>query len=172
MKTTLLLLISVLLVISGCSINSQRSNNRDKHNNDIEKISYDLTPTFITEGSEMRGINGKIGFLNLKFQADAPQKVLWHFWGQADEISGTFRLEGTHLLSGKKTPSLVDNNTQEMIWESPSYYTQPNLGAIKTMPSSLLFEEPGVWKLNVYLDGKNFAELIVEVEEKRFEPIE
>lgn len=167
MKFTLLLLISVLLVMSGCSINSQRSNNVDNQSNGIEKISYDLTPTFITEGSEMRGIKGKIGFLNLKLQADVSEKVLWHFWGQPDDISGTFRLEGTHLLSGKKTPLLVDNNTKEMVWESPYAYTQPNLGAIKSMPSSLLFEEPGIWKLNVYIDGKNFAKLIVEVEEEK-----
>ncbi|QED46996.1 DUF4871 domain-containing protein [Cytobacillus dafuensis] len=164
MRTTLLFLISVFFVISACSPNSQNTKIEDKQKDGEEKISYNLTPTFITEGHEMRGIEGRIGFLNLKFKAKESQKVLWHFWGEENEISGTFKLEGTHLLSGKKTPLLVNLNTHEKIYESIQPYTQANLGAIKSMPSTLLFEEPGVWQLNVFIDNKHFAELVVEVD--------
>lgn len=154
-----MVIISLFFVISACSPNGEEQKSAE------EKKDYVLTPIFSVEGHEMRGIKDKIGFLNLNFTTKEPQKVLWHFWGDSNDLTGVFRLEGIHLNSGKKVPLLVDSNTQKKTYESTQPYTQENLSAVKTMPSTLVFEEPGIWQLNVFINEKEYAELVIEVSE-------
>jgi hypothetical protein len=168
MRTIVSFLITAI-VLMGCSSNNVENEKIEVEQNQTQTLKENckLTGTFLTEGHEMRGIKGKIGFLNLTLESKNPQKILWHFWGEEDEISGKFKLEGTHILSGEKTPLLTDSNSQVRLWESPQTFTQPNLGAIKTLPSIIAFPKHGEWKLDVYLNDKQYAELIVVVEKEK-----
>lgn len=125
---------------------------------------FEVSPIFESNGYEFKGIEGKIGIQNTTFKAQEYQKVLWHFWGESEEIKGNFRVVGTHLETGEKKPVLLINpEGNETTWEYDDHFTQPNLGADKTKPSALWFDKPGVWKLDVSLGGSHFAEIIVEV---------
>ncbi|MGO4888005.1 hypothetical protein ACJ2A9_09625 [Anaerobacillus sp. MEB173] len=124
----------------------------------------ELSRAFESNGYEFKGVEGKIGIQNTTLKAQEYQKVLWHFWGDSEEIKGNFRVEGTHLVTGEKKPILLVNpQGNETTWEYDNHYTQPNLGADKTKPSALWFDKSGIWKLDVILDNSHFAEIIVEV---------
>ncbi|WP_409291025.1 DUF4871 domain-containing protein [Peribacillus sp. SCS-37] len=123
-----------------------------------------LTNTFETEGEEMRGIKGRIGISNNRLMDESYNKVIWHFWGDPSNIKGEFKVIGTELKSGEKKPVLlVDTNSKERTWSYKGNYTQPNLGAVKTMPSALWFDNPGKWMLEVYINGEHYEDLIVNV---------
>ncbi|WP_409296495.1 DUF4871 domain-containing protein [Peribacillus sp. SCS-26] len=132
------------------------------------KEATQLTNTFQIEGEEMRGIKGRIGISNTRLMQDSYNKVIWHFWGDPSNIKGEFKIIGTELKSGEKKPVLLVNpNQKERTWSYKGNYTQPNLGAAKTMPSALWFDTPGKWKLGVYIDGEHYEDLIVNVSESK-----
>ncbi|MCG7346183.1 DUF4871 domain-containing protein [Sporosarcina sp. ACRSL] len=127
-------------------------------------INYEATPTFISEDEEFVGVEGKVGFLNGSYTANEPQKTVWHFWGEPDEINGAVRVEGTYLETGEKYPLLLNEHSfKTATWEYNNGFTQPNLGASKTMPSYVGFEKSGLWKVSVYIDSEKFGEFILEV---------
>ncbi|MFD1737608.1 DUF4871 domain-containing protein [Bacillus salitolerans] len=129
-------------------------------------INYEATPTFISEGEEFVGLEGKVGFMNNNFKENEPEKTLWHFWGESDEIKGIVRVEGTHLETGEKSPLLLNSySLKDATWEfNHGYFTQPNFGATKTMPSYVGFEKSGLWEVSVYVDGNHLGEFILDVE--------
>lgn len=131
-----------------------------------EAIDYEATPTFVSEAEEFAGVEGKVGFLNGVYTANEPRKTLWHFWGHSDDINGAVRVEGTHLETGEKTPLLLDGYSfDHATWEFDHGFTQPNLGATKTMPSYVGFEKPGFWEVSVYTNGNHIGDFIVDVKE-------
>ncbi|PLR77941.1 hypothetical protein CU633_07905 [Bacillus sp. V3-13] len=148
-----LLALSCLMLLTAC-----------KEQKVAEIQNYELTPTFSVENNTLRGIPDKIGFLNLDFKANELHKVLWHLWGSPDVITGTFRVEGTHIETNEKTKVLL-NGSRLKTWELADGYSQGELGANKTKPSYVQFDKPGNWKLEVVINERKFAELIIEVGE-------
>ncbi|MBU8880084.1 DUF4871 domain-containing protein [Bacillus sp. FJAT-29790] len=127
-------------------------------------INYEVTPTFVSEAEDFVGIEGKVGFLNNNFKENEFEKTVWHFWGESDEIKGVVRVEGTHLETGEKFPILLNGpNLKNATWEFNNGFTQPNLGATKTMPSYVGFEKSGLWEVSVYLNNNHLGEFILEV---------
>ncbi|PLR77938.1 hypothetical protein CU633_07880 [Bacillus sp. V3-13] len=153
MRSYLLVLACLILLCTACS---------EQEATEIQD--YELTPTFTVENNTLRGIRDKIGFLNLDFKANEITNVLWHFWGTADILTGTFRVEGTHIETNEKMQVLL-NGSRLKTWELPEVYTQGELGADKTKPTFVQFDKPGKWKLDVIIGERKFAELIIEVDE-------
>ncbi|RKD25972.1 hypothetical protein BEP19_03340 [Ammoniphilus oxalaticus] len=138
-----IIVISSLSVLVGCGANSTS-------NTDVE-----LSPTFIVEGSEIQGIEGKIAIFPSEFIAEQTNKYLWHFWGVGDE-SFEFRVEAIDIQTGEKiNPFPLDVPTKVL----PS----PLRGAEATSPSSVTLPKSGIWQLDAYVNEELFGSIIVEV---------
>ena len=107
----------------------------------------------------MIGVEGRVGFIydkeTLPFTKGEPNKYMWHFWGDEEQLKGTFKVVGTH-----------ENSNEELIIVQPQKLAGPNNGADYHMPSSMELPESGMWKLDTYFDDKLFESIYVHVEEK------
>lgn len=122
-----------------------------------ENTNMEVSPKFISSGSEMQGVEGKIGILGPEFVADQVNKHMWHLWGSQDELRGSFKVEAVNMKSREKiNPFTVD---------LPTSIGGPNNGADAHLPSSMKLPEPGIWQLNAYLDNKLFGSINIEVKE-------
>ncbi|OUS68643.1 hypothetical protein B1748_33435 [Paenibacillus sp. MY03] len=110
------------------------------------------SPTFTSGSYEMRGIEGKIGFIDPGFVARKPNKYMWHAWGAPSELEGSFEVKA------------VKQGTQQMISviEGLRFGGAIN-DADASIPSSMALPEPGVWRLLPFVGGRLMESIVVEV---------
>ncbi|MBD3107714.1 hypothetical protein IEO70_04980 [Bacillus sp. AGMB 02131] len=113
---------------------------------------------FESGGYEMIGEEGKIGFIYdsevTKFYPDKEQKYMWHLWGK-------------ERLSGKTAFKVVATSKEkEEIIILEGELGGPNNGADAHTPSMLKLPEPGMWKLDAYVEEELFGTIFVEVHEE------
>lgn len=120
---------------------------------DVGEPSWEAAGTFDAENYTMTGIEGKVGFINPGFVAGQPNKYMWHFWGNEEELDGRFEVLAVKQGSKELVP----------VFEADSLGGEHN-GANRHLPSSMTLPEPGLWRLLPYVDGKLIESIVVEVE--------
>jgi hypothetical protein len=117
---------------------------------------------FEAGGYTMIGEKDRIGIIYdgsevLRFYPDKEQKYMWHFWGKSEEFTNEFKIVAFREGSDEK---LVISDMQ---------LAGPNNTADQHSPSMMSLPKPGLWKLEVYFDGKTkpFGSVVVEVHDKK-----
>ncbi|MFJ5624862.1 DUF4871 domain-containing protein [Peribacillus loiseleuriae] len=167
-KSMVLIFLSVLFLVVGCSSNetvdSKLTLPEDIPNfvqeSDFEKVDWDRTVTeFDTSTrSDMVGNKNKLGIIGPELKPNEVEKWLWHFWG-IDK--GEFTVVGYNQDTSKITPVLSDG-----AWSRNGVGGGKIEGADASMPSNVVLPEAGTWALLVYIDGKLFDTLIMDVKDK------
>lgn len=153
-----LIVIMLLLInaglLTGC--NNEVVNNES---------ALELSPTFEVDyvdeqGNDrkftFRGIENKNGITDAPLIVGVSQKVIWHFWDDAEKLIGkTFKVEGTSIETGERI----------ILFESGPLTLAPNLGATTSLPSGIKLNSTGLWKLDIYLDDEYYETLVVEGKE-------
>lgn len=105
------------------------------------------SPLFETNNYTMIGEGGRAGFIYevdevTRFYENKVQKYMWHFWGSETEITGYFKVIGTH-----------ENSSEEIIIvpEGEISIPSPNNGADHHIPTQMSLPEKGMWKLEAFL---------------------
>lgn len=120
---------------------------------------YALSPSFdLDMGSnqaiEVTGIEGKIAISYTKpFQADTPYDVLWLFWNNQNKIEG----KKMEVMGFKKDSTLT---SQILVVENLG---GTHLGANAHHKTKMIIPEPGIWRLQVKIEGQDFWDIVLEV---------
>ncbi|KQL52241.1 hypothetical protein AN964_00915 [Heyndrickxia shackletonii] len=130
----------------------------------IQKEHWQVSPTFdlldrdgsIVYKNRVRGIKGKIGFLDTEFIAKDPRagaKMFWYVWGDPDKlINKELKATATHEGTGEK---FVVNETEI---QGPVY--GEDASALTTFKP---FPKKGLWKIDVSIDGHPYGSIVVNV---------
>jgi hypothetical protein len=115
---------------------------------------WELSSLFKSESYMLRGTEGKVGFIDPGFIAGKSNKYMWHFWN------------GERELDGKLTVMAVKQGDEQMI----EVFAGTNLGgalngADRSLPSSMVLPEAGVWRLLPLIEGRLVDSIVVEVKE-------
>lgn len=119
------------------------------------------SPLFESNNYTMIGEEGRAGFIYgdnevTRFYEDQVQKYMWHFWGSATELTGYFKVIGTH-----------ENSSEEIVVvpEGGMSIPAPNNGADHHVPTHMALPEKGIWKLEAVIDDEIIGTVFVEVHE-------
>jgi len=130
----------------------------------IPKEQWQVSPTFdlldrdgsIVYKNRVRGIEGKIGFLDAEFIANDPRagsKMFWYAWGNPDKlINKELKATATHEETGEK---IVVNETE---LQGPIYGAEAS-----ALTSFKPFPKKGLWKMDVSIDGRPYGSIVVNV---------
>ena len=123
---------------------------------DFEQIDWkkEARPFQASTGEDMVGIQDKLGIIGPELEAGKIQKWLWLFWG-IDQGEVTF-------VGYNQRTSNISSVLHDGVW-SFDVKGGGMYGADASMPSNVRLPEEGKWALIVYLDGKWFETLIVDV---------
>jgi hypothetical protein len=130
----------------------------------IKKEKWEVSPTFdrmdwngsIVSKKDIRGIKGKIGFLDTQFVAKDPRagsKMFWYVWGNPDQLLfKDLKATATYEETGEK---FTLNETK---LEGPVYGEDAS-----ALTSFNPFPKKGLWKIDVSIDAHHYGSIIVKV---------
>jgi hypothetical protein len=165
------------LVISGCQSSTVQEVEKPININlpkdipsfvtkkDFEKIDWNKTVIEFNTGerSDMVGNKNKLGILAPEFKPNEVQKWMWHLWG-------VNKVELTIVGFNKETktvhPILFDREIDKWYWTGKGKAMGAVNGADAHMPSNVNVPEAGKWAFLVYIDGKLFDTLVIDVKDK------
>jgi hypothetical protein len=98
------------------------------------------------------GVKDRIGITTAPLLVDVSQKVLWYFWGDPEKLTGSLKIMGTSKNSGEAIT----------LFEGKLGKGNSVLGSTTSMPSGIKLTDAGLWRLDVYINGKLFESLIVQ----------
>lgn len=120
------------------------------------------SPLFGSGSYTMIGEEGKAGFIYddsevVRFYENESQKYMWHFWGSQTELTGPFKVVGTH-----------ENSSEDIVVvpEGDVSIPNPNSGADHHVPTLMSLPEKGMWKLEALINDKVMGTVYVEVHEQ------
>ncbi len=143
-KLLMLTVISIVFMLGACK--SEKTIKEEKWE--------DNSPTFTNEYGEMFGKEGSIGIIGPKTITENGQKWMWHFWGTEDITYKEWEVKAFKQGEEEAINPITKKNEQLF----------PRGDEINGhSPSSVLFPSSGLWKLKVYIDGKYFDEIIVDI---------
>ncbi|RBP85983.1 uncharacterized protein DUF4871 [Cytobacillus firmus] len=117
----------------------------------------DNSPTFSTEHGEMFGKEGSIGIIGIKTVTENGQKWMWHFWGDEDISGKQWEVKAFKQgMEEKINPITFKDNTLTPRGKKINGHAR----------SSVKFPSSGLWKLQVYIDGEFFDEIIVDINQE------
>lgn len=119
---------------------------------DVQEPSWELSSTFNSGTFRMRGTEGRIGIMEAGFRGGRNNRYLWHFWGNEQELGGTFKLMAVQQESGE---------LKELIPSAP--LNKGINGADRMVLTSISLPSSGRWQLMAYIDDRLFDSIIVEV---------
>ncbi|WP_226579785.1 DUF4871 domain-containing protein [Halobacillus litoralis] len=144
MKLKFVVPIVLLCIILGCQTNEPENGGS----------AIKETETFESGSYTMLGQKGKIGFIKASFSAQEEQKYMWHFWGDDEELKGSFRVEGKQEETGR-TITVVEADG----------LGGPNNGADAHIPSIMSLPDSGKWHLDAYVGDQLFGTITINVSE-------
>ncbi|MFF5400321.1 hypothetical protein ACFY5J_24105 [Peribacillus butanolivorans] len=161
-----------LFVVSGCtSTKVQEPQNQNKLSlpedipnfvteKDFEKIDWDRTAIKFDTGTsgDMVGNKNKLGIIGPELKPNEVEKWLWHFWG-IDK--GELTIVGYNQDTSNISPVLSDG-----VWSRTGVGGGKINGADASLPSNVALPKAGKWALLVYIDGKLFDTLVMDIKEK------
>lgn len=136
--TASIILLVITLVMTSCH---QTVNDEDH---------WKISPSF----GAFRGVEGKVGFLDVPFVIGKENKYMWHFWDDDFDQNGVLKVKGTSRETGKE---------QIIIEALP--LAGPLNGARAHAPSLMALDSSGLWKLDVYVSDKFIESIVVHVAE-------
>ena len=159
-KSNMLFTFLIIMVLSACT------SNESTEDNFVAEVSPTFAIPVMFDDKKvqyiLRGEQGKLGLLVgsglengdvelLPLIANEPNKYMWHFWGQ--NLTGkSLKVIGTNVETNEETV-ILDN-----------YVLAGELnGADAHVPSSMVFPNAGIWKLDVYVEKELFGNMVVEV---------
>jgi hypothetical protein len=150
----------IFVVLMGCSMEQTVTNESNK---DWEVSTTFTIPYKGVDGKDytytLLGPEGRLGFIYndqvTRFIAGKPNKYMWHFWGEPEELKGKLKILGISK----------ENGEEHTVFEA-NYVTGPHNGADASAHSSMMLPSPGLWRLDAYIGNKLFGSVIVEVHEK------
>lgn len=122
---------------------------------DVPDSGWEPSPSFRSGNYAMTGVEGRLGFIHPGwFNANQPNKYMWHFWGRNEELTGDLHI------------TAVKRNTTEIIdvFEVAGLRPSPLNGADAAIPTSMSLPSPGLWRIMVSINGQLFDSVIVEVD--------
>lgn len=119
---------------------------------DVPDASWETGPTFESGAYELRGVKGRLGFIDAGFTAGKPNKYMWHFWGREEQLDGSIRIEAVRQNS----------NRVETIFAAERLGSPLN-GADAAIPSMMTLPEPGMWRLMAFVDDTLWGSVVVNV---------
>jgi hypothetical protein len=122
--------------------------------------SWDISPMFQSGIYWMRGVEKGVGFIDAGFVAGKPQKYMWHFWGNEDELTGPFVVKAVR----EGTDRIVDVFPLNGL-SSSNVLGGANNGADRHAVTTMMLPEPGRWRLLPYIHGRLLDTIVVEVKE-------
>jgi len=134
-----------LVLLAGCvSANTSNTN-------------WVVSPEFETStGAKMVGKEDKVGIIGMNFEANKPNKYLFHFWGEESEFMGKkLKVIGVKNETGEEIV-VVENRGKLGVSEIN--------GANASLPTTMELPATGLWRLDVYLGDSLFDSIIVDVE--------
>ncbi|CAK6478369.1 hypothetical protein BFRIG_04727 [Peribacillus frigoritolerans] len=159
-----------LFVLSGCtSTQVLEPQNKNKLSlpedipnfvteKDFEKIDWDRTATEFDTGTSMVGNKNKLGIIGPELKPNEVEKWLWHFWG-IDK--GELTIVGYNQDTSNIRPVLSDGS-----WSRTGVGGGKINGADASLPSNVELPKAGKWALLVYIDGKLFDTLVMDIKRK------
>ncbi|ASS76114.1 hypothetical protein CIG75_14875 [Tumebacillus algifaecis] len=99
------------------------------------------SPTFMVGDYRMRGIEGKVAFIDATFTAEG-QKLMWHFWEEPEVVRGSFKVIGVQKETGEKVDVFAGPLGGELN------------GAVAHAPSLVKLPQKGVWRLDVFVGAE------------------
>lgn len=145
-----ILLAFVVLAVAGCSTAPSRSD-----------PDWAISPTFkVTVNPsgagpvvyQMRGFEDHFGFIDVPFTAGQTNKVMWAFWGNADNLLyQQLIVQGVHQETGKRI-GVVDTKVEDS-----------TLGGTGGTVTSMTLPDPGRWRLEVTVGDRHLGDIVVAV---------
>lgn len=120
------------------------------------EVDWKVSPTFQSEGQTMRGAEGHLALLEKPFKAGEKEEFAWHFWGSTAELAGKLTVIAVHQETGH-TLTLIDR-----LFMVP---VKPQNGAGNSAQTVLSLPTAGLWRLDAYINGQMFGNVIIEVQE-------
>lgn len=100
---------------------------------------------------QMRGFEDHFGFIDVPFTAGQAQKVMWAFWGNADNLLyQQLIVQGVHQETGKRI-GVVDTKVEGS-----------TLGGTGGTVTSMTLPDPGRWRLEVTVGDKHLGDIVVD----------
>jgi hypothetical protein len=123
-----------------------------------------VSPIFKSGSIYLQGEQGKIGILGRQggYKAKEPSICVWHLWNQGDPFTGKkFRVEAVSIINGEKKPALLDRFAlfEEINWPGGG----PQNGADTVFSTMMRFDNPGLWRLDAFIDERAVGSITVEV---------
>lgn len=135
MKRSIFAMLLTVLFLTGCVDNNKTSE-------------WQLSPTFTKDSQVLHGTEGKFGMININgpdhpvFPAGQGRLYRMYFLEDLQEHS-TFKITATHQDS-----------------ENPEQLVETNIG--DETEAKFGFDEAGLWKIEVFVDGDSYTDFIVE----------
>ncbi|MEC5423866.1 DUF4871 domain-containing protein [Virgibacillus sp. C22-A2] len=148
-RKILILIVFSIVFLMVVSCKSEEMNKEEKWE--------DTSTVFSSDYGEMFGKEGSIGIIGMKTITERGQKWMWHFWG-AEDISYK-EWEVKAFKQGEEGAIDPINSKDEML--SPR--GNEIYGHAR---STVLFPSSGLWKIQVYIDGEYFDEIIVDINQE------
>ncbi len=124
-----------------------------------------VSPLFQSGSYHLQGEKGKVGLLSPGgYKVNTPNKYMWHIWKQDEDepLTGKkFRVEAVSVATGEKRQVLLQGNALvgEMNWPGAG----PINGADTGFPVLMRFDNPGLWRLDAFIDERAVGSITVEV---------
>lgn len=103
----------------------------------LHEPDWQASPEFRSGAYLMRGVEGKVAFIDAGFSAGMHQKYMWHFWGDKEKFDGGFQVKA--IKEGEERP--VD------VFSTDSFFSGSLNGADLSAVSMMSLPEPGRWRL-------------------------
>ncbi|WP_430787102.1 hypothetical protein VBD025_15565 [Virgibacillus flavescens] len=174
MKLTILFtaFLVCLIVLVGCETSKVQ---KDQHSititlpedipsfiteKDFEKIDWNRKATELETGtgSVMFGNKNKLGIIGPELTPNNVEKWLWHFWGiEKGELT---------VVGYNQDNSKISTVFSGGYWSRNGIGGSEINGADASLPSNVMLPDAGKWALLVYIDGKLFDILVIDVQDK------
>lgn len=138
----------LLAILVGCS---------EKKEDATKEKWEDNSPTFLTEHGEMFGKKGSVGISGIKSITENGQKWMWHFWGDENISGKSWEVKAFKQgMDEKINPIVYKDNALTPRGKDINGHAR----------SSVKFPSSGLWKLQIYIDGEFFDEIIVDINQE------
>ncbi|WP_052329709.1 hypothetical protein [Thermicanus aegyptius] len=161
------LMVLNVLLLSGCVDTLTVTKDSFAQEEEWQESAVIEYPTTVTEDGQKGtvlfrlGNNGRFAWLESPldpFKVGNAPKIMWLFWGKEEELKGVVRVEAVQKGTNKKMTVFTTSNKPETL--HPFYGANHSLMSNVRMP-----DEGGLWRFEVYIDGKPFGYVVVNVQE-------
>jgi len=121
----------------------------------VGESSWSTSPLFKSGSYMLRGIEGKVGFIDAGFTAGASQKYMWHLWEDSNMyLYGEFMVKAVKEGDNK----IINIFSSDLLGGALN-------GADRTVISMMSLPEKGKWRLLPYVGDRLLGSIVVEVKD-------